>query len=267
MISATEKLRSTLASVSHFTNQIKVISSVKKVSAVAGSALLALSLAPAAQAAPLSLPAELESLVPLKGNVLGELEGTVLAPWQDASKNLDIVIGNLQDVTGELGRLGNSIPSSSPKQRPAPQTEKKTEEPTAPKQQNTSQRKEAYPKDKANFKACPSYAEACVDLPNQSAWLQQNGKVTYGPVDISSGVAGQETPSGNFTVAYKVKDEKSREFNDAPMPYAVYFTNNGHALHEGDPEEMSNGCVHLGGSDAKYFFNHLNVGDNIYIIG
>ncbi len=267
-------MHSTLASVSYRVDYIKSLFSVKKVFAVTGSALLALSLAPAvAQAAPLSLPSELTSL-PSKVDQLRGLGQDALAPLEDASKTLNIVIGELESLPGhleglpdQLEKLGSSIPVSTSTAQPAPKKKKESEEPSASKEQSTTQRPEAYPKDKANFEACPSYAKACVDLPNQSAWLQQNGKVTYGPVDISSGATGQETPSGSFVVAYKVKDEKSREFNDAPMPYAVYFTTNGHALHQGDPDDMSNGCVHLGGSDAKYFYEHLNVGDSIFIIG
>lgn len=37
---------------------------------------------------------------------------------------------------------------------------------------------------------CPAYADACVDLDKQESWLQHDGKVTYGPVPISSGRAG-----------------------------------------------------------------------------
>ena len=49
------------------------------------------------------------------------------------------------------------------------------------------------------------------------------------------------------------------------MPYSVYFTNNGHAFHQGDPNVMSHGCIHLASPHAANFFNALNVGDRIYI--
>lgn len=112
---------------------------------------------------------------------------------------------------------------------------------------------------------CPPSARACVDLKNQVTWLQRNGKRTYGPVRISSGMRGQETPRGSMVVTRKVKDEVSREFGNAPMPYAIYFTNNGHAFHEGDPYVMSNGCIHLYHKDAVQYFASLNVGDQVFI--
>lgn len=112
---------------------------------------------------------------------------------------------------------------------------------------------------------CPPSARACVDLKNQVTWLQRNGKRTYGPVRISSGMPGQETPRGSMVVTRKVKDEISREFGNAPMPYSIYFTNNGHAFHEGDPYVMSNGCIHLYHKDAVQYFASLNVGDKVYI--
>ena len=112
---------------------------------------------------------------------------------------------------------------------------------------------------------CPPTARACVDLKNQVTWLQQNGKRTYGPVRISSGMRGQETPRGSMRVTRKVKDEISREFNNAPMPYAIYFTNNGHAFHEGNPYEASNGCIHLYHKDAVQYFHSLQLGDQVFI--
>ena len=60
---------------------------------------------------------------------------------------------------------------------------------------------------------------------------------------IGPGKPGQETPRGTFYVNRKVKDEISWEFGNAPMPYATYFTYNGIAFHQGDPNYLSNGCL------------------------
>src|SRR5699024_12446558 len=57
---------------------------------------------------------------------------------------------------------------------------------------------------------CPASAHACVDIKAQRAWLQKGGKRSYGPVIVSTGRPGQETPRGMFTVTRKVKDEISR---------------------------------------------------------
>ncbi len=112
---------------------------------------------------------------------------------------------------------------------------------------------------------CPETARACVDLAGNRTWLQQDGKLLYGPTVMSHGKPGQETPKGTFTVTRKVKDEISHEFNNAPMPYAVYFTNNGHAFHEGSTDVQSAGCVRLPHDAAKFFFENLQVGDVVYI--
>lgn len=112
---------------------------------------------------------------------------------------------------------------------------------------------------------CPATARACVDLANNKTWLQKDGKITYGPVTMNKGKKGEETPRGTFYVNRKVKDEVSREFDNAPMPYAVYFTNNGHAFHQGNTAYESAGCVRMERADAIHYFNNLNIGDQVYI--
>lgn len=112
---------------------------------------------------------------------------------------------------------------------------------------------------------CPYSAKACVDLNGRKAWLKDGANVTYNPVPISSGKPGQETPRGSLRVTRKVKDEISRPFNNAPMPWSVYFTNHGHAFHEGSSNIQSAGCIHLDAPHAQAFFNALNVGDEVFI--
>lgn len=113
--------------------------------------------------------------------------------------------------------------------------------------------------------ACPPSARACVDLGNQRAWLQQGGNPVMAPVPISSGRKGWETPRGTFAVNRKIKDEISYQFNNAPMPYATYFTNNGIAFHAGSPQVASHGCIHLNYPDAQRFFNELQYGDQVVV--
>ncbi|MCK7674736.1 L,D-transpeptidase [Corynebacterium pygosceleis] len=113
--------------------------------------------------------------------------------------------------------------------------------------------------------SCPAAARACIDLTNQRTWLQDNGRVTYGAVPMSSGAVGWETPKGVHYVNRKVKDEISREFNNAPMPYSVYFTHTGIAFHQGDVNLWSHGCIHLNHADAVTFFDSLRVGDMVYV--
>lgn len=118
-----------------------------------------------------------------------------------------------------------------------------------------------------NSGSCPAEAEVCVDLNGGRSWLQENGQVVYGAVPVSSGAVGRntQTPRGTFYVNRKVKDEISYEFNNAPMPYAIYFTNNGHAFHQGNVATTSAGCIRLGHADAVHYFNNLQIGDMVYI--
>lgn len=114
---------------------------------------------------------------------------------------------------------------------------------------------------------CPVQARVCVDLNGNRTWIQHNGYVTYGPAVMSAGAPGPETetPRGMFTVVRKVRDEVSIPFDNAPMPYAVYFTNAGHAFHEGRVDWLSHGCIHLMHQDAVSYFDQLHPGDLIYI--
>jgi lipoprotein-anchoring transpeptidase ErfK/SrfK len=84
-------------------------------------------------------------------------------------------------------------------------------------------------------------------------------------VPITHGRPGWETPPGSFNVGWKDIDHRSREFDDAPMPYSVFF-NGGIAFHEGSLYDLSHGCIHLSGSAAATFYNGLAVGDLVQVV-
>ncbi len=113
---------------------------------------------------------------------------------------------------------------------------------------------------------CAPTARACVDLSTQQTWLQENGHVVYGPVPISSGKPAAPTPTGTFQVQWKDVDHRSSEFDNAPMPYSVFFTLNGVAFHQGSLERSSNGCVHLSTSAAPKYFGSLAPGDEVQVV-
>ena len=66
---------------------------------------------------------------------------------------------------------------------------------------------------------------------------------------VSTGREGYDTPAGQYKPFRMEKDHFSREWDDAPMPYSIFFTQQGHAIHgtnhkiSGTPE--SHGCVRL----------------------
>lgn len=109
---------------------------------------------------------------------------------------------------------------------------------------------------------CPPTARACIDVDGKMAWMVEDGRVTYGPVPITTGKPGYETARGTHNVLRHVRHDHSIPF-DSPMPYSTYFTVSGMAFHEGRLDEPSHGCVHLGQQAAAHFFEHLKVGDEI----
>lgn len=112
---------------------------------------------------------------------------------------------------------------------------------------------------------CTAAARACVDLGARQAWLIDAGQVVRGPLAISSGGPGHETPRGDFRVEWKDKDHRSAEFNDAPMPFAVFFAQGGIAFHEGNLNTPSAGCVRLSYDDASAFYDVLAVNDRVQV--
>ncbi|MFL6124732.1 L,D-transpeptidase [Actinophytocola sp.] len=112
---------------------------------------------------------------------------------------------------------------------------------------------------------CAAGVDACVDLSANQSWLLKDGVVVYGPVPITSGRAGHRTPPGTFTVGLKDIDHKSHEFNDAPMPFSVFF-NSGIAFHQGSLSVESHGCIHLSRAAAETYYNSLSVGDKVQVV-
>jgi hypothetical protein len=123
---------------------------------------------------------------------------------------------------------------------------------------------------------CTTTARACVDLESDHAWLIKDGKVTRGPVKVSSGGRGKATPTGHSLRVYrKEKDHKSKESliktgpkkgQPAPMPYSVFFEDGGIAFHSGSPSVASAGCIHLNTADAVAWFNFLQIGDQVQVV-
>lgn len=89
-----------------------------------------------------------------------------------------------------------------------------------------------------------------------------------GPVPVSTGGPGRETPTGDFRVEWKHADHRSAEGAGAPMPFAVFFAQGGIAFHEGNlyaDSADSAGCVRLERSQAQAFFEYLQVDDPVQV--
>ena len=76
---------------------------------------------------------------------------------------------------------------------------------------------------------------------------------------VSTGIPSRETPNGTFQTFRMEEDHYSKEFDDAPMPHAIFFTKIGHAIHGTDSEgrlgtPASHGCVRLSRAHASTLY-------------
>lgn len=118
----------------------------------------------------------------------------------------------------------------------------------------------------ASSAPCAKTVKACVDLSSQKVWITDGeGKVLRGPMHMNHGAKKYPTPTGDFTVQRKERYHVSREFEGRNMPYSVFFDGDGDAFHQGDPDRESAGCVRMDDGDAKFVFEHLDVGDKVEI--
>lgn len=149
-----------------------------------------------------------------------------------------------------------------------PATTSATPTPTAPPAVAVAVAKPAAkpaPAGLASGTPCKATVAACVKLSTRQAWLVEDGKAVYGPVPITSGRAGWRTPPGMFAVTFKNINHKSRLFNNAPMPYSVFF-NGGIAFHQGSLSQTSHGCIHLSKAAAQTFFRSLSRGEPVQVV-
>lgn len=168
-------------------------------------------------------------------------------------------------------RVPPAVPSSVEQVAPpttsttttAPTTTTTTVAPTTTPEPTTA--KPAVPAGLAPGTPCRATVSACVQLSTKKAWLISGGKVSYGPVPITSGRPGWRTPPGMFAVTFKNINHKSSIFNNAPMPYSVFF-NGGIAFHQGSLSQQSHGCIHLSKAAAQTFFSALGKGEPVQVV-
>jgi hypothetical protein len=97
-----------------------------------------------------------------------------------------------------------------------------------------------------------------VDKASQRMTVTRDSSTLY-DWPVSTGMAGYSTPRGTFAPSRMVVDHRSREWDDAPMPHAIFFTGRGHAIHGsshtgrlGTP--ASHGCVRLAPGKAALLY-------------
>ncbi|MBP2476401.1 lipoprotein-anchoring transpeptidase ErfK/SrfK [Crossiella equi] len=158
-----------------------------------------------------------------------------------------------------------SDPTTVPPAPSSSSTRPTTTTPPKPKPKQPEQKDTVQPAGVASGTPCKATARACIDLSANKAWLMDNGKAVYGPVPITHGRKGWLTPPGTFSVTRKNKNHRSSIFNNAPMPWSVFF-NGGIAFHQGSLREKSHGCIHLSPAAAQKFFSFLQLGDQVHVV-
>jgi len=108
--------------------------------------------------------------------------------------------------------------------------------------------------------ASPALADIriTVDKTDQTLTVAKDGQVLH-TWPVSTGRTGRFTPAGNYRAFRMEKDHYSKEFDDAPMPHSIFFTQRGHAIHGSFETKKlgrpaSGGCVRLAPENAKILF-------------
>jgi len=105
-----------------------------------------------------------------------------------------------------------------------------------------------------------------IDLRSQIISAYRNGH-EIGTSAVVYGAKDMETPLGRFPILSKQKDYHSRAY-DAPMPYSLFITNTGVALHGSkmSARHATHGCVGLPVDFARQLFAAAKTGDEVVIV-
>ena len=93
------------------------------------------------------------------------------------------------------------------------------------------------------------------------------GGYEIGAAAVLVGTQEHPTPLGVFPIRYKMRDNVSEKYNNAPMPYSMFLTNDGVALHGSQVENgyASHGCIGLPNEFAAKVFAVAKKGDKVVI--
>lgn len=105
-----------------------------------------------------------------------------------------------------------------------------------------------------------------VDLRRQMISIFRDGH-EIGTAVIVYGGDGYESPTGTFPIRSKHRDYHSRTY-DAPMPYSMFLTADGVALHGSPMSEFraTHGCIGLPLEFARRIFDAIEKGDPVRIV-
>lgn len=106
----------------------------------------------------------------------------------------------------------------------------------------------------------PSFANIIIhiDKPTQTMTVAVDGQVQY-RWRVSTGATGYSTPVGSYAAFRMEVMHYSREWDNAGMPHAIFFTKRGHSIHGSDHPYLgrpaSHGCVRLSLRNAATLYS------------
>jgi hypothetical protein len=97
-----------------------------------------------------------------------------------------------------------------------------------------------------------------VDKSTQRMTVQVDGATRW-EWKVSTGARGHDTPAGAYGALSLDRNHHSRQYHNAPMPHAIFFTDYGHAIHGSFAvgqlgTRASHGCVRLEPGNAARLF-------------
>ncbi|HOZ32171.1 MAG TPA: L,D-transpeptidase [Tabrizicola sp.] len=98
---------------------------------------------------------------------------------------------------------------------------------------------------------------ARVSISTQSMKVYHEGRHIY-TWPVSTAKSGKITPTGVFAPEFLSRNHRSRRYNNAPMPWAIFYDGN-YAIHGTDQikrlgKPASHGCVRLHPDNAEILF-------------
>jgi lipoprotein-anchoring transpeptidase ErfK/SrfK len=100
--------------------------------------------------------------------------------------------------------------------------------------------------------------DVTVDKSKQEMTVKVDDQIRY-RWPVSTGDRHHDTPSGTYKAFRMEEDHFSVEFDSAPMPHSIFFTQKGHAVHGSfDTKHLghavSHGCVRLHPDNATLLY-------------
>jgi len=104
-----------------------------------------------------------------------------------------------------------------------------------------------------------------VDLQAEQLYVYRGG-VEIGRSSIIYGDVDKPTPTGTFPILGKKAQYVSRKYG-SPMPYSLWLTKSGVAIHGSEVSEIyaTHGCVGVPEEFAELLFSSARVGDRVLI--